>query len=101
MSDSYDERLKELEEFNELDIYSLRDSVAHFLAPRLRYMADTLTGTPHELEPEEWRAILNKMADAFELAEHWDEIQVVNYENELRIQEGLQLFARWYMHLWT
>jgi len=75
-----------------LDIY-----LAKIAAPILKRMADGCPGYPPDLTPEEWSAILRKMQRSMELIIESDMDSVAEAETK----EGLELFAKWFRHLWT
>ena len=56
--------------------------------------------SPPELTEEEWDTAMKRMIDAFEsISDHrhdWD----FNEEHWKEVQEGLNLFGRWFLYLW-
>lgn len=49
------------------DIYSLDNTIARFVLPRLKFFKKNIIGYPPDITFEEWKDILNKMILAFEL----------------------------------
>jgi hypothetical protein len=83
--------------FDDTEIWSLDTTFANFAIPRLQELMK-VGGYPGCMTAEEWAATLQKMIDGFEKVEKW----VPNYlpEDEAAIREGLEVFAKYYLHLW-
>lgn len=84
--------------FAQEDVWSLNDAIAQWLVPRLRYLAENHTSYPGgEIDDESWTVILNKMIDAFEIIrdDAWD-----IDEKRVHVEEGLDLFRKYFFHLW-
>lgn len=99
------------------ECWNLDVSIAALILPRLIHFRDSYSGVPsmfikydeqsniiNEKEAyDKWREVLNKMIDAFYLV-----AAAVNFSCEVeelkaiseRIDEGLQLFAKYYLSLW-
>lgn len=104
--DSDDERNNEYSKqrlirgFDDSETWSLTDTICNFIIPRLIRFKEINASTPAQLTEEEWNDILNKMIIAFQLttrdngSRNW-----TNYESK-QINEGLDLFRKWFMHLW-
>lgn len=100
--DRYSEYVKEKEEtgISPEETWSLCDSIAVFLVPRLKAFKEETIGYPVEFSSiEEWQAVLDKMIYSFEsfLASKEDKIME---EDTAKVQEGLNLFAKYFTHLW-
>ena len=78
----------------DLDLY-----IAKIAAPILLKMAERTPGYPPDLTEEEWGVILHKMHIAMALIAK-DKISH-DQKEELAIDEGVELFGRWFRHLWT
>lgn len=81
------------------DTWNLDWAIAKFVHPRLVRFKEVTNGYPGTLEsPEEWDEILDKMIKAFEIIKKgtWD---IHKYEEPI-VDEGLDLFRKWYFHLW-
>lgn len=91
---------------NPHEIYDLDYTIAKFIAPRLRLLAKTTQSFPHNLEFEEWKNILKYIADTFDLV--FDDIIITNNPNwkseiekrNKRMEEGLNMFVKYYSDLW-
>ena len=89
--------------YSDIEIWNLDITTAEWIIPRLKYLKEHTCGYPPDLETfEEWQEILQKMIDAFELyaceSETIDEAQLKT-ENEI-IEEGIQLFGKYFRALW-
>lgn len=90
------------------DVTDANFCIAAIAAPLLRQLAQDTTGYPTALDPadclpeldslDNWKRLIRKMARAFELV----------LQNELHgqleqqeIQEGLRLFAKYFLALWN
>lgn len=109
------------------DLWNLDITIANFVVPRLKEFKEKTDGYPGRDDmdtPEKWDEALDKMILAFEYVVNWDEwwIDNPNYdyfntspkekerirkamckERERRqaaIDEGLQLFAKYFQSLW-
>ena len=49
------------------DIYSLDNTIARFVLPRLKFFKKNIIGYPPDITYEEWKSIIDKMILAFEL----------------------------------
>lgn len=82
------------------ETWSLDYSLAQYIAPRLKRFKELNNGFPYGLSSEEWDGILDKMIFAFEFLgseERWDN----NNKDEWKdVQEGIDLFAKYYFDLW-
>lgn len=104
---------------NPKETWNLDITISKWIVPRLKQLRDTTHSYPGRDEaatPEQWEEILNKMILAFELAGqdamdlyNGGEDEPLNFEKykdyvenyyNPHVQEGLQLFAKWYMDLW-
>ena len=87
--DSYDEEL-----------YNLDITIAKFILPRLKEFKNNLFGIPYPLTKEEYNDILDKMVWSFDIISRGDHIIMDDNENDKRVQEGLDLFAKYFRNLW-
>jgi len=92
---------KHLEEYgwDETETWNLDNSITMFILPRLKHFSENVCGNPSTITLDEWKVALNKMVLGFELYSHED-----NYFDEpdkLKIiNEGLDLFRKYFMYLW-
>jgi hypothetical protein len=80
--------------------WSLDYSLAKLIAPRLKRFKEVTVSFPHGLSCQEWNDILDQMIASFEYfgsEERWDSTD----DESIKHQEGVDLFAKWYNHLWS
>ena len=92
--------------YSDDEVWNLHDATARFLIPRLKKLKEINHGCPEEFfdktkehECEAWSEVLDKMICAFELSVN-DEWILANPNRRSQIDEGLQLFAKYFDHLW-
>lgn len=81
------------------DTWSLDYAIAKFTLPRLICFKKVNNGHPYTLTSQEWDEILDKMIIAFDFIANtgiWD----TTPEQEKQIDEGLDLFRKYYFDLW-
>lgn len=76
------------------DLYNLDCSICELIAPRLKRFKELDPGCPYDMSFEEWQGILDKMIWAFENYRNSDEI------DENRVNEGFDLFHKYFQNLW-
>ena len=90
--------------FDDEQLWSLDQTIAVYIYPRLVDFRIGVQGYPDGITFEEWQAILNKMEFSFKVLSEgiWNYTQTIEqYEATMpRVQEGLDLFAKYYTHLW-
>jgi hypothetical protein len=85
--------------FDDSDTWSLDYSVAKLILPRLKRFREVTIGYPGQMSEQEWDVILLKMIAAFEFAaseERWSASHTEYHKH----QEGINLFAEHFWHLW-
>lgn len=89
--------------FTDEEIWNLDYTAAEWLIPRLKYLKENTCGYPPDLKTfEEWQEILQKMIDAFEIyirEFETTDVSQLKTENEI-IEEGMQLFGKYFRALW-
>lgn len=81
------------------DLWSLDITIAKLVLPYLKKFREAVGGYPSDLNSlEEWEAILDKMIKAFGLIAN-EAIFDTAVKNE-PIEEGLDLFRKYYFSLW-
>lgn len=85
--------------FDDSETWSLRDTFAKFIIPRLKRFKELNNGYPPEMTAEEWNSRLDKMIAAFEYVGKADEITPTQEEHE-SFKEGINLFTEYYFDLW-
>jgi predicted RNase H-like nuclease (RuvC/YqgF family) len=97
------EKWRTHEIFDESEMWSLDDTIAKFVYPRLVELKKVKHGYPSELKDEhEWVAIMDKMIRAFEIMHNDEYYPSVAYDKKTQgeIDEGLKLFAKYFQNLW-
>lgn len=86
--------------FDDSETWNLDLTIARFILPRLKRFIELTNGYPPDLTPEIWNEYLNKMKIAFEsIVEDAVEMYLPNYDRS-KIDEGLELFSRYFKNLW-
>ena len=83
--------------FDDTELWSLDCTIVAFILPRLKVFRKKIGSYPCELTFPAWKEILDKMITAFELYK----ISFPNNDEAAKIQEGLDLFRKYFHHLWT
>jgi hypothetical protein len=89
--------------FDDTETWNLDYTIASFILPRLKRFKQVANCYPGNMTLEEWEDILDKMIDAFEFkVKEDDESWTLEEEKAVsdRVQEGLDLFAKYYFCLW-
>jgi hypothetical protein len=104
LTDKEDEREDEFSKqrlergFDDSETWSLRDTIARFIIPRLKRFREISIAYPAEMTYEEWNSILDKMIKAFELVD--DRYLTLTDEQQKEYEEGISLFKEHFMGLW-
>lgn len=91
--------------FNPAEIWNLDETIARFILPRLTYYKDIHTGYPQDCSCEQFEKYLDKMIYAFlyiASRKHYDLSFDINKRKQQleKVQEGLDLFSKYFMSLW-
>ena len=82
------------------DTYNLDITIAQFIVPRLELFKKLTDCYPFQFNSmEEWYKVLDKMIAAFSIISHKTTIQRHEEEKSI-INEGLDLFRKYYNELW-
>ena len=81
------------------DTWNLDWAIAKFIHPRLVRFKEVTNCHPCLLSEQEWDDVLDKMIKAFELIITKD-LWSISAEEEKQINDGLDLFRKWYFDLW-
>ena len=94
-------QLKRLSEYVQTkDTWNLDMTIAQFIVPRLELFKKVSDCYPHQFDSmEEWHEILEKMIAAFKVISCKTGIQRSEEEKSI-INEGLDLFRKYYNDLW-
>jgi hypothetical protein len=86
--------------FSSDEMWNLDNTIAEFVLPRLKYFRHLETGFPGCFDnAEQWYNLLDKMIYAMDMiakGEHY----VCDQSEYKRIQEGNDLFGKWFRSLW-
>ena len=85
--------------FDDSETWSLDSTIARFILPRLMRFREVNMGYPSSISEQEWNDILDRMILAFSLLAG-DAAFLTGKEDQKKIDEGLDLFAKWYTSLW-
>jgi hypothetical protein len=88
--------------FDDRHLWSMHVTFARFIAPRVRAFIDTynVRSVPQGLNSKQWRRILEKIYFAFNTIANDDFIWEIDKKQTKKVDEGLDLFRKWYFHLW-
>lgn len=81
--------------FDDSETWALDCTIAKFIEPRLRRFKEIKAGYPANISEEKWDDILDKMIYAFECIN-----KDTTYDNEDQVNEGLDLFRKYFFNLW-
>lgn len=85
--------------FNYEDCWGLDHAIACFVLPRLVHFKKVKQSYPSGITYEEWDEILDKMIYAFkEIVK--ENANFMIGENRKRVEEGIELFAKYFFSLW-
>ena len=84
--------------FSPDETWNLDTVLAEFIIPRLKAFRKMTIGYPAGLTPRKWSIILGKMQRAFEM--YLDCDVGTDEETMRKINEGLDLFRKYFMSLW-
>lgn len=86
--------------FDESETWALDVTIAKFIYPRLKcfYNNGNIYSIPCDFTKEEWCNIIKQMIDAFEILSNDD---VTTKEQDAIAHKGLDLFVKYYGHLWN
>lgn len=91
--------MKKYNKFSNKELWNLDHTIATFILPRLIKFRETNQGHPGIFESQEqWNEVLDKMILAFKkILEEFDTVDITNEDG---IEEGLELFAKYFRSLW-
>jgi hypothetical protein len=86
------------------EVWSLDQTIARFVLPRLKYLRAVNCGYPGDLTQEQWDKILDKIIWSLEYCSDDGRYYGYNpttYKADLtRSRKGFALLGRWFDHLW-
>jgi hypothetical protein len=83
--------------FDDTVTWSLDLEISKFILPRLKLFKKISNGYPgHDITAQMWDSMLDKMilAHKLNIKDEWNPGEYEKYE------EGMDLFCKWYRHLW-
>jgi len=89
--------------FSDSETWSLDSTVAEFIIPRLKRFKEVQNGFPAGLTEKSWDVIVDKIIFAFEfhlIRDEWSDNKLGFDAAYEKYEEGMQLFAKWFHHLW-
>lgn len=89
--------------WDDTECWNLDSTIASFIIPRLKVFKEIHKTHPCELSDKQWEEIIDKMILAFELSkDDWWEYNSdkEREEGNIKMKEGLELFAKYFTHLW-
>jgi hypothetical protein len=86
--------------FKDNETWCLASTVSTFILPRLKRFKEITKLHPVSVTREEWEEILNKMILTFELIVRDDGLHDWTKVEEKSVEEGLDLFRKWFFALW-
>ena len=87
--------------FDDSETWSLRDTIANFILPRLKAFNEITFSRPADLEDiSEWNDILNKMCKSFEYVARDKGMFILTDEEYEEYKEGMELFKKYFLDLW-
>lgn len=87
--------------FSDDETWSLDYEIVKFTLPRLKRFRKIAISHPSELTEKEWDIILSKIIVAFELfIEEGGSSIMKKQENQKQFNEGMELFGKYFLHLW-
>jgi hypothetical protein len=87
--------------FDDTEWWSLYDTIARFTLPRLKVFRTSTMSFPLSITSDEWDGILDKMILAFEIIVDDDKWPASSNEDSEIVEEGIELFGKWFLHLWS
>lgn len=86
--------------FDQRELWCLKSTLATFIYPRLMLFSEGSGSFPLGMEYDEWLDIVKRMAKSFELILTEDMKEECDENYYKQIDEGLELFAKYFMQLW-
>ncbi len=92
--------------FDERELWSLDDTIAKFVLPRLKVFRNNTGGYPGVFSgdpkgQEKWEAIIDQMIFGLNYVASGDCYKFLDDKTHKKAQKGLRLFGEWFMDLWN
>ena len=85
--------------FDSRDTWQLDETIAKFAVSRLKVFRRVNNGFPNELTEEQWNTTLDEMIWALEMVAEQKHTTDDTIDMK-RMQQGLELFGKYFTHLW-
>ena len=95
----FSEQRKEIG-FDDSETWSLTDTIARFIIPRLKRFKEVNNGVPYGHTEESWDIVLDKMILSFELTCRDSGSRDYSDDERIQLNEGLDLFRKYFFELW-
>jgi hypothetical protein len=88
--------------FDDSETWSLRDTIANFILPRLKVFLNLSYGENGVLvdENDEMKIAINKMIRSFELVSRDNGSFILTKEEKIEYEEGMKMFKDYFLGLW-
>jgi len=86
--------------FDDSETWSLRDTIADFVLPRLKLFKEITNGYPGDLDKDNWNKILDKMIRTFEIVQEDGKNGVYDKKVWKEYNIGIRLFCKYFLKLW-
>ena len=91
--------------FDDSETWNLDYKCAVWLLPRLKRFKELNIGCPPDLTPEKWDQYLDDMIYSLENIvneDQWDIVENLKERKKLnkKVQHGLELLGKYFLHLW-
>jgi hypothetical protein len=85
--------------FDDSETWSLRNTIANFILPRLIRFKEIKMCHPASLTEKKWDEILDKIIRCFKLVieDNEEDLTQEKYKN---FETGMKLFGKWFLDLW-
>lgn len=86
--------------WDDAETWNIDDTVAIFTLPRLRRFARLRCGCPTEISDAQWTKIIDQIIWSMEYIANGNHYVVADEEDREKLQNGLDLFGKWFLNLW-
>ena len=89
--------------YSDEELWNLDKTICEWLLPRLKTFKEKTIGYPHDFNDlEEWKETIQKMIDAFEIySTDLPDYAYSSYEEDCKqMEEGFELFSKYFYNLW-
>lgn len=87
--------------FDDTEWWTLYATIAQFVLPRLKAFKVGQVSFPASITSEEWDGIVDKMIYSLEFISDESRWMSETKEEAEKVQEGCELFGKWFTHLWS